>query len=232
MKKFIVDTGEKKYIVKAKDAKRAVELVKKIDDKIKKPYSVVKIENRLGNVSVYGGPMSAEKAEQTAKYLRNRPEYRTCKIWVEKHGIEDSGYCAPLNDEASQLQTEKNLEDSTKDALYIVQVGSQFIRKSTGQYWYTDRDKATRFSRKEAEMFVAEYEPSGKIIRDAKISYEDAQKFINDAGLSVLHYKSPISDRQSILILKDRREIYTFLTAAEAIAFANKILSIAAKLPK
>lgn len=32
MKKFIVDTGEKKYIVKAKDAKRAVELVKKIDD--------------------------------------------------------------------------------------------------------------------------------------------------------------------------------------------------------
>lgn len=87
MKKFIVDTGKKKYIVKAKDAKRAVELVKKIDDKIKKPYSIVKIENRLGNVSVYGGPMSAEKAEKTAKYLRNRPEYRTCKIWVEKHGI-------------------------------------------------------------------------------------------------------------------------------------------------
>lgn len=107
MKKFIVDTGKKKYTVKANDAMHAVEIVKRIDDKIKKPYSVVKIENRLGNVSVYGGPMSAEKAEQTAKYLRNRPEYRTCKIWVEKHGIEDSvvddsihdrlgeGKCAP-----------------------------------------------------------------------------------------------------------------------------------------
>jgi len=32
MKKFIVDTGKKKYIVKAKDAEYAVELVKTIDD--------------------------------------------------------------------------------------------------------------------------------------------------------------------------------------------------------
>lgn len=32
MKKFIVDAGKKKYIVKANDAKRAVELVKKIND--------------------------------------------------------------------------------------------------------------------------------------------------------------------------------------------------------
>ena len=53
---------------------------------------------------------------------------------------------------------------------------------------------------------------------------------LNDAGLSVSHYKSPIDTRQTVQIRKDGREIYSFETAAEAIAFANKILSIAAKL--
>lgn len=129
MKKFIVDIGKKKYSVEANDAEHAVELVKKIDDDAKKAYSVVKIKNRLGNVSVYGGPMSAEKAEETAKYLRNRSEYRTCKIWVEKRGIKDSTYYAVVNDdEASQLQTVNALIDDEKAAVGAYDVAIENLR--------------------------------------------------------------------------------------------------------
>lgn len=79
----------------------------------------------------------------------------------------------------TNLRLFEDAESLNNDASYIVQVGSLFIRKSTAQYWYTDRDKATRFSRKEAEKFVAEYEPKGKIIKESMIHNDENRHIEN-----------------------------------------------------
>lgn len=219
MKKFIVDTGKKKYSVEANDAEHAVELVKKIDDKIKKAYSVVKIENRLGNVSVYGGPMSAEKAEETAKYLRNRPEYRTCKIWVEKHGIEDSDYYASVNDEASQLQTVNALIEDEKAAVEAYNVAIENLRgeipEESLQAIIAIRDDENRHIENLQAVIngtVTEKNLEDSMMNDGIVEcYEELEK-AKDAISAV--YKNYAKEQDSEYMLKKLKE------AASAIARA------------
>lgn len=88
MKKFIVDTGKKKYIVKAKDAKRAVELIKKTDDNaIDDSPKITQLSRNFGRVRVLErngyfeiewptlGKVYTEEAEQFLRDLQNAMNY-------------------------------------------------------------------------------------------------------------------------------------------------------------
>lgn len=161
MKKFIVDTGKKKYIVKATDAEHAVKLIKKVDS----------VKDEAFVIEVY---------------------WRGAKITGEKR---------------------------------------QWL---VGKMATTDLNQADKFTSAQQAKEVIRFQNIGNHARVVRMSSirDNENRRIKDAGLSVYHYKSSISSRQTVQIQKDGREIYSFETAAEAIAFANKILSIAAKLPK
>ena len=64
------------------------------------------------------------------------------------------------------------VEDSAINdaAQFIIELDGSYVKKSTAQYWFVNKESATRFSKKDADDFLRTYEPNGKII---KVSDED-----------------------------------------------------------
>jgi len=122
MKKFIVDTGKKKYSVKAKDAEHAVELVKKIDDEddiglslerslrtLSWKYTVGKIYDYIRTHAVYGVPNNPDAINRVKEVLSKNG---ATKFKVVKNDYGFAIVCFKAKDSINGTVTEKNLEDS------------------------------------------------------------------------------------------------------------------------
>lgn len=88
--------------------------------------------------------------------------------------------------EIEAVHKAKAVKDAMKlsamdEGRYLIQVGSKFVKKSTSQYWFVERESATKFSKSEAEAFIREYESSGKLIKDSKMSDESVEEKIRKA---------------------------------------------------
>ena len=256
MKKFIVDTGKKKYIVEANDAEHAVEIVKKIDS--------VKDEAFVIEVYWRGAKISGEKRQwlvgkMATTDLNRADKFTSAQQAKEVIRFQNIGNHArvvrmsSIRDNENGTVTEKNLEDSMMNDAAINCNKFEMLAKESGANFHnisnTKRNGFTlmKFVSSAPE---AEQERAVKWLRSVLEGQEGSEvlswsmrgtsrgemtvmiKDSTDASLSVYLYKSPIDTRQTIQIQKDGRHVYSFETAAEAITFANKILSIAAKLPK
>lgn len=73
MKKFIVDTGKKKYRVKANDAKRAVELVKTIDKEVKDSM-IVYDKNFFGEFNGFEAGLFSKMANSAISQIKEHPK--------------------------------------------------------------------------------------------------------------------------------------------------------------
>lgn len=288
MKTFIVDTGKKKYKVKANNAEHAVKLIKKIDDEasqlqindagwfgltiielqdsseltltklvkdVKKivRYTVAEITNGRFDAGVLRlqvlvkdlmtnkftwmeVPIAYRLSYDTLRKLRAEAEYKADKAQSEinaklkqfagKQIYKNNSIATDsfIDDEASQLQTVNALIEDEKAAVEAYNVALENLKGKIPDESYAAIEAIRDDENRHIENLQA--------VVNGTVTEKNLEDSVKDASLSVYHYKSPISGLQTIQIQKDGREIYSFTTAAEAIAFANKILSIAAKLPK
>lgn len=127
MKKFIVDTGKKKYKVEANDAKHAVDIVKKIDDERTATVQRVKMTKEKGKYWIVEYESSPYVYE--AEYFKTKNEALS---WAKSKGFKitrvDDDSTFIVRDEASQLQTVNVLIEDEKAAVEAYNVAIENLR--------------------------------------------------------------------------------------------------------
>ena len=140
MKKFIVDTGKKKYKVEANDAEHAVKLIKKIDDAEHAVKLIKKIDDER-TATVQRVKMTKEKGKYwiveyesspyvyEAEYFENKNEALS---WAKRKGFKitrvDDDSTVIARDEASQLQTVNALLEDEKAAVDAYNVALENLK--------------------------------------------------------------------------------------------------------
>jgi len=140
MKKFIVDTGKKKYIVEATDAEHAVELIKQIDDAEHAVKLIKKIDDER-TATVQRVKMTKEKGKywiveyESSPYVYEAEYFKTkneALSWAKSKGFkitrvdDESTFIA--RDEASQLQTVNALIEDERAAVEAYNVAIENLR--------------------------------------------------------------------------------------------------------
>ena len=100
MKKFIVDTGKKKYRIKANDAKRAVVLVKKIDDEVKDSM-IVYDKNFFGEFNGFEAGLFSKLANNAISQIKEYPKGSADRKEVADYYIKS--YETRLNEARKQV---------------------------------------------------------------------------------------------------------------------------------
>ena len=124
-------------------------------------------DESLGDIRAKINFLIVDETDAIKEYdnVLNHPELTEgMKLELEEIRNEEIAHIVKLSNLLKRFATGEKSEETSKelgDGLsdkYIVQIGSQFVLKSTGQWWAVpEKERATIFSKKEADEFIQVY---------------------------------------------------------------------------